>query len=247
MTKNKLQLNGGKTEAMLVGTNNKLSKIDSRSFNLGDNTIPLVSSAKNLGVSIDSTLSMQSFVSSTTQSCFYQLRRISSIRKYLTVQATTKLVVCLILSRLDYCNSLLLGVPSSTTQSLQRIQNSAVRLVLRKKRSVHISPLLSSLHWLPVSQRIKFKFLVLIFKSINNLAPSYLSDLLGHYTPSRSLRSSSDPSLLTIPPRLRLSSIESRAFSVAGPSLWNKLPSSMRSAPSLAAFKSNLKTHLFPK
>merc|ERR1712115_79758 len=85
MTKNKLQLNGGKTEAMLVGTNNKLSKIDSQSFKLGDNTIPLVSSVKNLGVSIDNTLSMQSFVSSTAQSCFYQLRRISSIRKYLTV------------------------------------------------------------------------------------------------------------------------------------------------------------------
>ena len=247
MTKNKLQLNGGKTEAMLVGTNNKLSKIESQSFQLGDNTIPLASSVKNLGVSIDNTLSMQSFVSSTAQSCFYQLRRISSIRKYLTVQATTKLVVCLILSRLDYCNSLLFGVPSSTTQSLQRIQNSAVRLVLKKKKCVHITPLLSSLHWLPVSQRIKFKFLVLIFKAVNNLAPSYLSDLLGHYTPPRSLRSSSDPSLLTIPPRLRLSSIESRSFSVAGPSFWNKLPSSIRSAPSLSAFKSNLKTHLFPK
>ena len=247
MTKNKLQLNGGKTEAMLVGTNNKLSKIDSKSFKLGDNTIPLVSSVKNLGVSIDSSLSMQSFVSSTAQSCFYQLHRISSIRKYLTVEATTKLVVCLILSRLDYCNSLLFGVPSSTTQSLQRIQNSAVRLILKKKKCVHISPLLSSLHWLPVSQRIKFKFLTLIFKAVNTLAPSYLSDLLGQYTPSRSLRSSSDPSLLTIPPRLRLSSIESRAFSVAGPSFWNKLPSSIRSAPSLPAFKSNLKTHLFPK
>ena len=188
---------------------------------------------------------MQSFDSSTSQSCFFQLRRISSIRKYLTTEATKKLVVCLILSRLDYCNSLLFGLPSSTTQPLQRIQNSAARVILRKKKYDHISPLLSSLHWLPISQRIEFKFLVLVFKAFRNLAPSYLSDLLKHYIPSRSLRSGSNQSLI-IPPHLRLSTIESRTFSVVGPSLWNKLPISIRQAPSLSAFKSRLKTHLFP-
>ena len=246
MTKNKLQLNGSKTEAMLVGTRNKLSKTSVETFQLGENTIPLVSSVKNLGVPLDKSLSMQSFVSSTSQSCFFQLRRIGSIRKYLTTEATKKLVVCLILSRLDYCNSLLFGLPSSTTQPLQRIQNSAARVILKKKKYDRISPLLSSLHWLPISQRIEFKFLVLIFKAFHNFAPSYLSDLLKHYTPSRSLRSGSNQSLLIIPPHLRLSTIESRTFSVVGPSLWNKLPLSIRQAPTLSAFKSRLKTHLFP-
>ena len=97
-----------------------------------------------------------------------------------------------------------------------------------------------------LSQRIQFKFLVLVYKVVHNLAPSYLSDLLSQYIPSRSLRSSSDPSLLTIPRPLRLKSIDSRAFSVAGPSSWNNLPPSLRQAKSLPSFKSNLKTHLFP-
>ena len=246
MTKNKLQLNGSKTEAMLVGTQHKLSKTNVEQFKLGQNSIPLASSVKNLGVILDKTLSMQSFVSSTTQSCFFHLYRISTIRKYLTTEAATKLVVCLILSRLDYCNSLLFGLPASTIQPLQRIQNSAARLILKKRKSDHISPLLSSLHWLPVTQRIQFKFLVLVYKSIHNLAPSYLSDLLNLHIPSRSLRSSTDPSSLTIPRPLRLKTIESRAFSVAGPSSWNELPPSIRQAPSLSSFKSKLKTHLFP-
>ena len=246
MTKNKLQLNGSKTEAMLVGTQHKLSQTNVEQFKLGQNSIPLASSVKNLGVILDKTLSMQSFVSSTAQSCFFHLYRISTIRKYLTTKATTKLVVCLILSRLDYCNSLLFGLPASTIQPLQRIQNSAARLILKKRKSDHISPLLSSLHWLPVSQRIQFKFLVLIYKSVNNLAPSYLSDLLNLHIPSRSLRSSSDPSSLTIPRPLRLKTIESRTFSVAGPSSWNDIPPSIRQAPSLSSFKSKLKTHLFP-
>ena len=246
MTMNKLQLNGTKTEAMLVGTHHKLSKTNLETCRLGDISIPLATSVKNLGVSLDNSLSMQSFVSSTTQSCYFHLYRISSIRKFLTVEATTKLVVCLILSRLDYCNSLLFGLPFSTIQPLQRVQNSAARLILKKKKSDHISPILSSLHWLPVSQRIEFKFLVLVFKVVRNLAPSYLTDLLSQYLPSRSLRSSSDSSLLTIPRPLRLKSIDSRAFSVAGPTLWNHLPSTLRHAKSLSSFKSHLKTHLFP-
>ena len=141
---------------------------------------------------------------------------------------------------------MLFGLPFSTIQPLQRVQNSAARLILKKKKSDHISPILSSLHWLPVSQRIEFKFLVLVFKVVRNLAPSYLTDLLSQYMPSRSLRSSSDSSLLTIPRPLRLKSIDSRAFSVAGPTLWNHLPPALRQAKSLSSFKSQLKTHLFP-
>ena len=247
MTENKLKLNDDKTEALLVGTQHKLSNISVTTLKLGETSIPLVSVVKNLGVHIDNTLSMQTFTNSTTQSCYFHLRRISSIRKYLTTEATTKLVVSLILSRFDYCNSLLFGLPSSTTQNLQRIQNSAARLILKKRKSAHITPLLSSLHWLPIRQRILFKFLVMVFKSVNNLAPSYLSDQLKPYVLPRSLRSSSDTSLLTVPPPLNLSTIESRSFSVAGPSTWNKLPLSLRQLPSLPSFKSNLKTHLFPQ
>ena len=95
MTKNTLQLNGSKTEVMHVGIRHKLSKTNVETFNLGDISIPLVPSVKRLSVSIDNSLSMQSFVSSTTQSCSFHLHRISTIRRFLTTEATAKLLVCL--------------------------------------------------------------------------------------------------------------------------------------------------------
>ena len=99
-----------------------------------------------LGVTLDSTLSMQNFIKQSSQSCFYQLRRIGLIRKYLSTDATTKLVTSLIQSRLDYCNGLLSGLPTSAIHSLQHIQNSAARLILAKKKSNHVTPALRSLH-----------------------------------------------------------------------------------------------------
>ena len=101
-----------------------------------------------------------------------------------------------------------------------------------------------NLHWLPVAQRIQYKILSLCYKALNNFASSYLSNSLQIYTPSRTLRSASDPLVLRIP-RTKLSTFGSRSFSAYGPSLWNTLPLSIRQKPSLSSFKSALKTHLF--
>ena len=96
-----------------------------------DNTsIPISDSVKNLGVILDSSLSMTTFVSATARACYFHLRRISQIRKCLTTEATAKLIVSLILSRIDYCNSLLSGLPDSTIYTLQRVQNNAARFIL---------------------------------------------------------------------------------------------------------------------
>jgi len=147
MIENKLQLNADKTEAMLIGTKHKLSSITTASIEFGNTSVSLSTVVKYLGVVIDNTLSMQKFITQTCHSCFYQLRRISAVRKFLSTDATSKLVTSLILSRLDYCNSLLAGLPASSIHPLQRIQNSAARLVLRKKKiwihypSLAISPL----------------------------------------------------------------------------------------------------------
>ena len=188
---------------------------------------------------------MQIFVSSTVKSCYFHLRCISQIRKYLTVEATSKLVVSLVLSRIDYCNSLLTDLPESTIHPLSKVQINAARLIFMKKKSDSITPLLNTLHWLPVAERVKYKTLTLCYKSLNNSAPSYLSGCLKIYIPSRTLRFSSDTRLLIIP-RAKLSTFGSRAFSVSAPKLWNTLPLLLRQKLSLSSFKSSLKTYLFP-
>ena len=108
------------------------------------------------------------------------------------------LVTSYILSRLDYCNCLLMGASNSVDQPLQKVQNFAARLILMAPRHHHSTPLLKKLHWLPISERIKYKFACMCFHAINGSGPTYLSALLHIYTPSRTLRSSSDSCMLKI-------------------------------------------------
>ena len=175
--------------------------------------------------------------------CYLELRGISSVRHLLSEEATKTLVSAFVLSRLDYCNSLLAGCPQNLFCKLQKVQNNAARLVLKCPKSSHASPLLQSLHWLPVEKRIGYKLALLCYKSLNGLSPSYLSDLLTIYTPSRQLRSSSDSHILQIS-RFHARTLGERSFSFQAPSFWNNLPSALRTSNSLSSFKSSLKTTL---
>ncbi|KAK7095586.1 hypothetical protein V1264_006971 [Littorina saxatilis] len=243
MTENKLKLNSEKTEALLVGTRQKIASLTVTDLQLDDATVPFSPAVKSLGVFLDSTLSIQTHISFIIKTCFFHLRRIASIRRYLTHDACVKLVVSLIFSRLDYCNSLLAGLPASSIHGLQRVQNAAARLTLRKTKGDHITPLLRSLHWLPVNTRISYKLsTALVYKCLNDLQSS-----LDLYTqPSDPpLRFAADPLRLHIP-RSKLASAGQRAFPSAGPSVWNSLPLELRQSPSLDAFKSMLKTQFFP-
>ena len=143
---------------------------------------------------------MTNFVSATARACYFHLSHISQIRRYLTTEATAKLVVSLILSRSDYCNSLFSGLPDSTIHTLQCVQNNDARLVLKIKKSDHTTPLLKSLHWLPVHLRIHFKVLSLCYKSLNNSDPIYLSNSLHLNIPSRSLLFAQLPTLSACTP-----------------------------------------------
>ena len=126
---------------------------------------------------------------------------------------------------------------------LQSIQNYAARLVLKKGRYCHISPLLFDLHWLPVSDRISFKILLITYKVLKYSEPSYLLSQLKFKSNLRCLRTH-DPLLLDIP-RSRSSRMGDRSFSVHAPKLWNSLPFHIRNSPSTDSFKKSLKTYLF--
>ena len=140
-------------------------------------------------------------------------------------QCKSTLISC----SLDFCNSLFHCLPFAQISKLQRIQNSAARLVTRSSHRQHITPVLRSLHWLPVSKRIEFKLLLLTNKSLDQSAPHYLQEILHPYVPHRTLRSSSTSQL--VPYITRTKSYGHRPFSYSSPSLWNNLPHNIRTAP----------------
>ena len=148
------------------------------------------------------------------------------------------LVHSFITSRVDYCNSLLYGLPNYQFNKLQRVLNASARLVCNAPRFCHISPLLRGLHWLPVKARIEFKILLITFKAIHGLAPKYLCDLLTFKSSLYNLRSSD--SILLSMPAVRSKTLGDRAFMVAAPTLWNSLPKELRATTNVNSFKAQI-------
>ena len=241
MSNNFLKLNEDKTEILLVGPKTKREMFD----NLGKLTPWIKSEVTSLGVIIDSDLSFSSHINKVSKTSFFHLRNIAKVRPFINQKDAEKLVHAFISSRLDYCNALFTGLPKKNTERLQLIQNSAARLLTRTKKREHISPVLAALHWLPVTFRIDFKVLLLIYKALNGQGPSYIANSLVSYIPSRTLRSSA-AGLLEVPSSSR-KKIGDAAFVNYAPKLWNTLPIDIKEASSLDIFKRKLKTYLFTR
>lgn len=186
---------------------------------------------------------MNQHINNICRSASSALHKIGKIRRCLDQQTAETLVHAFVSSRVDNCNSLLYGLPDQQVNKLQRIQNSAARLITRTKRSEHITPILRDLHWLSVKQRINFKILLLTFKCIHGLAPVYLQNLIRDYTPRCCLRSSSKS--LLVAPSVSTKSYGSRSFQFSSAILWNGLPIGIKEAQSVTRFKTLLKTYLF--
>ena len=245
MTQNKLMLTEEKTEILLCNTN---TTFDNESTNVnhvsvGNEIVSLSEKARNLGVMFDNKLSMKHHVNNMCKSLYLEMRRISQLSNFLDKHSVKILISAFIFSRLDYCNSLLVNLPNDTLNKLQRIQNNAARLVLKKTKREHITPLLRELHWLPVKARIEYKIALYCYKTFNRTAPAYLSALLEQYDPPRSLRSSTKHLLKINTAKRR--KLGGRAFATCGPQIWNSLPPELRQQTSEPAFKKHLKTFLF--
>ena len=150
------------------------------------------------------------------------LRNITQLRHIVSRAQMEMVIHAFISSRLDYCNSLFTCLSKTSINRLQLVQNAAARLLTRSPKRSHITPILFSLHWLPIHFRIHFKVLLLTFKALHGQAPAYISELLNHYIPGRPLRST-EQNLLVVP-HSRLKTKGGCGFSVRAPSLWNSLP-----------------------
>ena len=130
---------------------------------------------------VDDRLDLNYQVNHVVRSCYTQIRNITKIRKYLTVNATKILVHSLVISTIDYCNSLYLVLQKSSINKLQKLQNWAARIIIGKNIFDHITPILKLLHWLPVRKWIEFKVCVIVFKVLSGTSPKYISDRLTGY------------------------------------------------------------------
>ena len=184
---------------LLCGTIAQLKSVNCNSLKIGNEIINFSSKVKNLGLFLENNLSMDCAVSHIRK-CFYlELRKIVLLRSYINEDATEKLVLSFVISRLDYCNSLFYNMTNDNIQKLQLIQNHAARLVKQAPKRSSASALLKQLHWLPVKQRITYKIAVLTYNCLyDDASPHYLKDLISKYVPPRALRSSDKKLLVAL-------------------------------------------------
>ncbi len=241
MKEHHLQLNLAKTELLVFPATPTLQH--DFTIQIDSLTITPSSLVRNLRVIFDDQLTFKDHIAKTARSCRFALHNIRKIRPFLTQHAAQLLVQALVISRLDYCNALLAGLPSCTIKPLQMILKAAARLVFSEPKRAHVTPLYVSLHWLLVAARIKFKTLMLAYRTTTGSAPSYFHSFMTIYIPSRSLRSARERRLVV--PSQRGTKSLSRTFSFTILGWWNELPTPIRNAESLKIFKRHLKTHLF--
>ena len=243
MARNMLKLNDEKTEFIIFGTHQQLKKIDNNAINIGSKNIIPAEHVRNLGFLMDRFCKNTKHINHLSSSLCYQLRNIHNIRGKLDFNTAKTVVQALILTKLDYCNSLLAGTPECHLSWLQCVQNMACRVVCNLRKYDHVSASMYSLHWLKVRECITYKIAYLVHCCKMRLAPQYLIDVLPTVTHNCSLRSSISGNIPSAKCRTSLASEGS--FSAVGPNKWNSLPPGVQFEKSSDGFRKGLKTFLF--
>ena len=233
-----LKINTSKTQLMVFGSRHFLSSFNLmsvRSHN-GD-IIPISKSIKFLGVELDRMLNFNLQITSMCSLANLTLKNVRSIRKLMDEASAEKLIHAIVTNRIDFCNALFVGLSCSNLAKLQLLQNNAIRTVLKLHPHASVSQHLKDKHWLPAKARIYFRFLTVIFKCLNNMAPVELANKLHIACPIN----------MTLKTNLFYPSTEfgKRAFSYLAPRYWNGLPRELRTIVTIDVFKASLKTFLF--
>ena len=195
-----LKLNLDKTEFMYFGTTQQLKKCLINSIDVNGNQITRLEIVRYLGVLLDQQLNFKAHTKQKCRTAMSNLIQIRNICKYLTKETCATLMLGLVVSHLDYCNSILAGVPKVTLNQLQRVQNMAAKVTLGHDKSTSSTKALFDLHWLPVTQRIDFKVATMVFKCLKGEAPKYLCELIEGKKPQRQgLQSESKTNDVKIP------------------------------------------------
>ncbi|XP_064629284.1 uncharacterized protein LOC135488573 [Lineus longissimus] len=239
---NKLALNAPKTDMANFVSSRRTGSISSIVVDGQD--IHESDCVKDLGVWLDKNMTMKKQVSSICRAASASLYNIGRVRKYLDQASAERLVCALVSSRLDCNNGILHGLHESTIAPLQRIQNWAARIVLRLRKSAHITPALRQLHWLPVRSRIEYKISLTAYKIYSGLAPQYFDGFLSAAPGRRETRYSGLDRVSVKRTRTRLGD---RSLSSCAPVLWNALPGHVKACQNITSFKLQLKTWLFKK
>ena len=207
-------MNAEKTEFILFGSRVQIDKCHTNSISVTDSVVPKTPNLKYLGVYLDEQLTLKKHISEKCKVAARNIHFIRQIRCYLTIPSAQQLVQSLVMSHLDYANSLLVGLPACSLQPLQRIQNMAAKLILNLSKYDSSTEARHRLHWLPIAFRCKYKVACLVFRALTGNAPHYMQSLIEERTTTRNLRSSQDNGL-----RLKVPFISGRALRI-GHSQW---------------------------
>ena len=238
MSQNRLKMNPDKTEFVVFGGKQQLKKCDEiKHLQCVDKDVNRSGCIKFLGAWLDEELSMCKHISEVTRKCNLTLYNILQIRKYLTKEALTQITLSLVTSKLDYVNSLFIGLPAKTLKPLKSTQHFAAKVLTYRTKYDSNTAALKELHWPPVEFRIQFKILCYVFKCLKNDAPDYLCSLFETKRSNRLTRSSLRNDLVI--PNVRCKSFGGRSFAVQGATLWNTLPQHTRDCDNYDGFKKN--------
>ena len=243
MSQNPLKLNRDKTEFIMFGTRQQLAKVGDIHLQIGPDKVVPVEHVRNLGYIMDKFLKNGLHINKLSSTCYCMLHDIAKVRSNMDKGMAQLIIQALVLSHMDYCNSLLAGTTPYQLNKLQCIQNMGCQVICNLKKNNHVTPLMKGLHWLKIQQRILYKLCLLVYKCHNGLSPEYLADLLPSKTHLRTLRSSTSNA---IPPsHFKNSQCHRSSFCSADLMAWNSLLLAVKTSHPIDNFKSSLKTHQF--